>query len=68
MEMVTRQKQMVSPKREIWDSRKLEFTGESYTQRSVAVYRGYPFSLQQRVDSTGQYYMEKSLSLKLNQV
>ena len=68
MDGLSKQRQMVSPRREMWDSRQLEFIGESYTQRTVQVYRWYPSSFQQRVDSTCQDYREQSLSLKLLQV
>ena len=39
MEGVPRQRQTVSPRREIHDSIKLEFTGESYIQRTAGRYR-----------------------------
>ena len=39
MEVEPRQRQTVSPRREIYDSIYLEFTGESYTQRTVGRYR-----------------------------
>ena len=39
MEGLSRQRQMVTSRREILDSRLLGFTGESYTQRTVPVYR-----------------------------
>ena len=39
LEGLSRQRQMVTSRREILDSRLLGFTGESYTQRTVAVYR-----------------------------
>ena len=39
MEVEPRQRQTVSPRREIYDSIYLEFTGESYTQRTLRVYR-----------------------------
>ena len=35
MEGVLRQRQTVSPRREIYDSIQLEFTGESYIERTV---------------------------------
>ena len=65
-EGLSRQRQTVTSRREILDSRSLGFTGESYTQRTVGVYMRYPFSFQQIVDSTGQDYREQSLSLKLS--
>ena len=68
MEGVPRQRQTVSPRREIYDSIYLEFTGESYIQRTVGRYRWYPSSFLQRVDITGLNYREQSLSLKLHHV
>ena len=67
MEGIPRQRQSLPRKRDLWLYIVRVHRRELHTENSGSV-QVIPFSFQQKVDNTGQYYREQSLSLKLSQV